>query len=182
MPSVWAKSLPEPTGRTARAGRTASSCAIKPLTTSWITPSPPSAITVRYPWARVASSLACPMRSVSTRSNWDARAVMSKKRCRRSATSRAAPDWAAGLAMMSVRPKSVACMGRLPAYDVTVRSRSGRIAPDCGCTANIYVYSIRSLWRSIASATVPPSSTISERRLGEMIRWAGYTPRCPPTR
>ena len=59
------------------------------------------------------------------------------------------------------------------AYDVPVRSRSGRIAPDCGCTANIYVYSIRSLWRSIASATVPPSSTIDTMTQSEGTKKIG---------
>ena len=46
IPSVRAKSLPDPMGMIPRRGRRSFSMAMSPLTTSWMTPSPPSAMTV----------------------------------------------------------------------------------------------------------------------------------------
>ena len=114
-PSVRAKSLPEPRGRTPRRGRADSSSRMSPLTASWITPSPPSTSTVSYSLACAAISVASPRRVVSRISQLTTGASpVFRARSTSMAPSRPRPLCAAGFAMTSVLPQ----VGSMPAVPI----------------------------------------------------------------
>ena len=122
-PSVRAKSLPEPRGRTPRRGRADSSSRMSPLTASWITPSPPSTSTVSYSLACAAISVASPRRVVRRISQLTTGASpVFRARSTSMAPSRPRPLCAAGFAMTSVLPQ----VGSMPAVPIFQKSHTAR--------------------------------------------------------
>ena len=110
--SVRAKSFPEPIGTMASAGRLSEPICMRPLTTSWMMPSPPSAMTVSKPAAPLAIDSPSPGAVVSmctyevVTESYD-----SKNRLTRSAAWAPRPLWAVGFAMTSVLPRLRTAMG-----------------------------------------------------------------------
>ena len=136
-PSVRAKSLPEPKGRTPRRGRADSLSRMSPLTVSWMTPSPPSTSTVSYSPACAAISAASSRRVVRRISQLATGALLAfRARSTSMAPSRPRPLCAAGFAMTSVLPQ-VGSMLAVPIFSsplyITGNDTTAKgAAPLCG--------------------------------------------------
>ena len=84
MPTLEAKSFPEPTGTLASSGRRSGGRLISPLMTSLAVPSPPMAATTSKPWsaASLANSAACIGCSVEAHSHSPKRPMMARSALR----------------------------------------------------------------------------------------------------